>query len=914
MRRIFRRSVGSLMPFILVAMAASVHAQILRGRIVGTVRDESGAVVPGVTITLTSPALPGGPSTAVTDAKGEYRLTELTPGVYALHAELSGFATYQEDGLRVGANATLERHVRLRVAAVEETISVSGATPIVDARQTALSIALPNEKVANLTVNHYAIQDFAAFLPGVSRSSPGADWGGQTTYIMGSQDNETAYLIDGITTNDSRSGGNWNASDMHAVEEVQVTAVGASAEYQIAQGGVFSVVLKSGTNAFKGDVVSMWRPDALVSKPITLDCRCPARQSGYTSRAYRDRSAHLGGPIVRDRAWFFGGVQFKGLTSLNPGQDPDLVLPFSPYDHVSRGSAKVTLNGTSRLRFSSVFEQEYWREPAFPDLSRPLSTIPSSGGSEPFYGEEMTATVSDRTLLTVRVSGRIIPHDYRDPIFGDRATPIHVDALTGLSSGGVAQIDRREEGRHMVSAKLARFFRSGPFEHDFRVGLQWERTNNFDASTYPSGVQYSDLGGKPDQATFREPFVDGAASHAQGVWIDDQLTTARITVQAGVRFDRMSAESPDVPAVDYQLENNGKTIAGLGHMFTWQVWSPRGGVTAKLTQDGRTVLRASVGRYYSPIFLNTIAGVHPGLSPTTVARFDPATGQYSTVLQVTDPLANISVDRGAKDQYTNQYSIGIDRQIARNAGVTVSYVRKDTRQQLGWKDIGGVYSAVPSVLPDGRVLTVLALQNSPSQRKFLLTNGPGFFTRYNGLLLSLDKRYSNRWLATVTYALSKTEGLRTTASATSTAGRDPNDYINLLGRIATADRPHIFGMQASYLVPAIAVNVSPSLQWQSGVAFAPQASVSLPQARLSINIEPPGSYRTPSQRLLAVQVSRDVWHRGARRVRALADFTNLLQNETYQNLITRNFFNANFGLPASWIPPRMAVVGLKAEF
>src|SRR5262249_4479694 len=161
-----------------------------------------------------------------------------------------------------------------------------------------------------------------------------------------------------------------------------------------------------------------------------------------------------------------------------------------------------------------------------------------------------------------------------------------------------------------------RFFNGGRIGHDLRTGYQWERTNNFDASTFPSGVQYTDLGGKPDQATYRQPFVDGAESNAQGVWIDDQLTVSRITMQAGVRFDHMVGTGGDVAAVDYQLEDSGETIPGLGHMFTWNVWSPRGGFTAKLTQDGRSVLRGSIGRYYSPIFLNTIAGVHPGLSPT----------------------------------------------------------------------------------------------------------------------------------------------------------------------------------------------------------------------------------------------------------------------------------------------------------
>jgi len=899
----------------LIIFIASMSAQVLTGRVIGDVRDGSGALMPGVTLILTSPGRLRAPMTVVTDEKGAYRFLEVPPGTYDLKAELQGFNAHDETGLIVAANATVERNITLQLGQLQESVTVSGDSPVVDTKQTAVAIGLSNEKVESIPTSHYSIQQLAELLPGNSPSSPGSDYGGQSQYIMGSQPNETAWLIDGVTTNDPRSGGIWNAGDMDAIQEVQVTAVGASAEYQIAQGGVFSVVQKSGTNNFAGNAQGMWRPDGLVSKPIKINCACPAGTSGYTSRAYIDNSAHIGGPIVRDRAWFFGGVQFKGLTSLNPGIDPESPLLYSPYDHDYRSMVKVSANISPKIRVSSMFENEHWFEPAFPDLANPVSTISGYGGSIPTYAEELLITLSSRTLFSVRASGRIQPNDYGTPVSGDLTTPWHYDTITGVASGGSPELDRQEVGRHSISAKIASFFRTGAVEHDFRLGVQTERASEYNAGAYPSGVQYYDAGGKSDQALFQPSFVYGASSNSIGLWVDDQLTAGRVTFQAGVRYDRMSANSPDFPAVNNALDKVG-TVHGLGNMFTWNVWSPRGGVTIKITQDGRTVLRGSAGRYYSPLFLNTISGVHPGQTPSTLTQFNPATGKYDTVLSITDPLANIAVDRNMKDQYTDQYSIGVDRQIARDTGLTISYVRKNAQQEMGWTDVGGLYSSVARVLPDSRVLTALALVNSPADRRFLLTNGPGFFSRYNGLLISVNKRYSSRWLATVSYAFSKTEGLLppTLGSRLGSFGLDPNDYVNHTGRLSPADRPHIFGVQASYQIPRVEVTVSPNLQWQSGIPYAGQASVTLPQGRRSIDVDPPGTYRTPTQYLLAMRISKDLWRQNARHVQVIGDVRNLLQDERNQSVLTKNLYSPNFGLPASWLPPRMAVIGLRLDF
>ena len=111
-------------------------------------------------------------------------------------------------------------------------------------------------------------------------------------------------------------------------------------------------------------------------------------------------------------------------------------------------------------------------------------------------------------------------------------------------------------------------------------------------------------------------------------------------------------------------------------MFSWKKVSPRIGINVRLTSDGRTVLRATVGRYYRSVFLNDFAGVHPGITPVTLTRFDPVTGDYSTIISVTDSTANLAVDPDIDAPYTDRYSIGVDREIARNLGVSVTYAHK----------------------------------------------------------------------------------------------------------------------------------------------------------------------------------------------------------------------------------------------
>ena len=255
-----RRARRWLIPAVVVGMcccARSLHAQVVTGTITGVVSDESRAVLPKATITATSPALPGGPVTTITNAQGAYRLSTLPPGVYQMEVSLPGFARYVEKDLWVTVGGTIERNVTLGVSTVAETITVSGATPLVDSRQTGVAGSLGREAVEALPTARQGVTAYLGTFPGVALGNYNS---GTNPVIMGSNSTDSSYMVDGMLTNHPSNGLAWAFYDMDAAEEINLVSLGASTEYQQAQGGVMNYVSKAGTNVYRGDGSIYWAP------------------------------------------------------------------------------------------------------------------------------------------------------------------------------------------------------------------------------------------------------------------------------------------------------------------------------------------------------------------------------------------------------------------------------------------------------------------------------------------------------------------------------------------------------------------------------------------------------------------------------------------------------------------------------
>jgi hypothetical protein len=871
--------------------AVAAHAQVTTGNIIGTVRDESGAVLPGVTATLTSPALPGGPQSAITSQHGDYRFTGLQPGTYALRVELNGFTTYEETDLRVLAASTAERIVTLRVASVAETITVSGQPPLVDVRRSGIQNSISVEQLEAAASERYGVQAYLAMLPGVTTGTYNRVF---NVTVMGSQSNETTILTDGVSINNVSSGGSWLLGDFDGAQEVSATTLGASAEYQAAGGGVLQVIGKTGTNQFRGDASAYWSPDWLTSKPTKLPCaRCgPGVETGFKWYKYRDAAGHIGGPLSRDNVWFFTGLIYRGRSGTQPGA-PEPPENEKFLDWIADTNSKVNWKINDRLRFQQTFYAEIWGtvNPAFTSPTRPIETLQHSRGNARLdgnYGSELTWTATGSTIITGR-NNITQGGGNRIGFFEDLTTPQRRDQLTGVRSGNTTA-RRFRPRRDEVSAKLNTYLSGARVNHNISAGVQISRNKNYNVDIEPGGVIYFDLGGVPDQADFKGPDVSGAVSKAQGFWAENEMTVGRLTVKYGARYDRMVASSQDIPQFDGQFNEIG-TLQGLGTLVTWNTFSTRGGMSIRLTGDGKTVLRATTGRYYLPLFLGEFEIVHPGRALTTTRRYDPATRDYTTVVSATDPRAQIRIDPDMDPPHTDQAAVGLDREIANNFAVGVSLVYKRGVDQLGWRDIGGMYGERQDTLANGQTLTVKPLLNRPADRIFLRTNGPGYGTTYKALILTASRRLTNRWQFTAGYTRQRAEGLELGGSA----GQDPNDYINARGGLGSRDRPNMFSLMGSYEIPGIDVQVSGNVTAVAGTAIASTAQVRLPQGTRSINLESPGSkYRTESEQFMHVRITKMLFRDGPRRLELAAEIKNALQEQGGTSIQSTVFNAQNF--------------------
>lgn len=875
----------------LLASGAAARAQVTTGSIAGIVRDSSGAVLQGVTATLTSPALPEGPRIVITGEQGDYRFTRLQPGTYDLRVELAGFTTYEEMDLRVLAASTVERLVTLGPAAVAETITVSGQAPVVDVRRSGIQNSLSVEQLEAAASERYGVQAYLAMLPGVTTNAYNRVF--QVT-VMGSSSNETTILADGVSINNVSSGGSWLLGDFDSAQEVSATTLGASAEYQAAGGGVLQLIGKAGTNRFSGDASGYWSPDALTSKPVKLPCaRCgPGVETGFRWYKYRDMGAHLGGPIERDRLWFFTGLIYRGRSGTQPGA-PEPPEKERFLDWISDTNSKVNWKITDSLGFQQTFYAEVWGtvNPPFTTPTRPIETLQHSRGNAKLdgnYGSELTWTTTDSTILTGRYN-ITQGGGNRIGFFEDLMTPQRRDQITGVRSGNTTA-RRFRPRRDEASAKVNTYISGARVSHNLSYGVQLARSKNYNVDIEPGGVVYFDLGGLPDQAEFRGPDVSGAVSRALGLWAENEMTLGRFTFRYGGRYDRMVASSQDVPQFDGQFNEIG-ALTGLGELVTWNTFSTRGGISVRLTEDGKTVLRATAGRYYLPLFLGEFEIVHPGRALTTTKRYDPATRDYTTVVALTDPRAQIRIDREMNPPNTDQAAVGIDREIASNFAVGMSLVYKRGADQLGWRDIGGIYSERQETLANGQTLTLLQLLNRPADRIFLRTNGPGYGTTYKALILTATRRLANRWQLTAGYTRQRAEGLELSGSA----GQDPNDYTNARGGLGSRDRPHMFSLMGSYEIPGIAVQISGNVTAVSGTAVASTAQVRLPQGTRSINLEPAGSkYRTANEEFMHVRITKMLFREGPRRLELAAEIKNALQEQAGPSVQSTVFNARNF--------------------
>jgi hypothetical protein len=898
--------------------------QGLTGALIGSVKDGQGGILAGAIVRVTSPALIERELTTTTNEKGRLRFPALPPGSYDLRVEAPGFAAYHEAEIRIGAGGTLERTVVLEVAGVAESITVEGAGSRIEARGSGFEARFGPEYIRTIPTGRFSMFDFIRAAPGISPTSPAGSTTGTVSVTsvsaLGSGVNENQFLIDGTNFTCPCSGVARAEPGVDFIHEVQIQSVGASAEFGNMQGAVINIVTRQGGARLQYDAAYYGQPAALTSQPVVLPVAGGSQESGYTRNTYRDFTTNLGGPAVRDRLWFFGGYQYLRDYDSQPGVDPAWPRTYEQ----DKVFAKLTWQLAPGLQLMQSYHEEFWVNPPPPTIAAPFEATTRNQASVPAitFGH-LTHSLSANTVWEARV-GRFHVSEERPPSTGDVATASHTDRVTGVTTGAPPAFGERTYSRTTLKATVTHY-QAGMFgaDHQWKVGASMEQGDARHTTIIPTGTRYTDNAGQPFQSVSRDPAPDGGRSLTASAFASDAITVGdRLTLNLGVRFDHSRAVSQDVPAIDAEGQETGELVAGLGTLYTWNVVSPRLGMTIKLSGDGRAMLRASYGMFSQGILTGEYGNFHPGVTPITTAAFDAATGGYTRIVSVVDPRIQLQLDSDMRAPHSHEYSVGVDRELPRQLAATVAYVHKKGADYIGYEDVGGQYSQQTRPLPDGGTVPVFVLVNNTADRRFLLTNPDGYSLRYDGLVTTLEKRRSQGWQAFGSYTFSRTEGLQvssgtaaqgeqlSTLTSSGTFGQDPNNLTNARGRLAN-DRPHIFRVMGSVDVPRTGLMVAANFQHFSGKPWAASTRVSLPQGDQRILLEAPGSRRLSSQSVLDLRVSKTIRFGRSGQVELLMDVLNALDDTAGEALATDNLFSPTFGQPTVFMNPRRVMLGAR---
>jgi len=906
-RSLVRKIVVGCIGVLLAAAAASAQT---RSSITGTVKDAGGGVLPGVTLTLESPGMVGGAQTDTSGTDGQYRFSDLPPAVYTLTAALQGFQTVKRTDLRVPFGTTLTIDVTMSVGAVSESLTVSGQSPVVDVKTSAATQKLDRELLEALPVtpNLHSFQAFEIFTlaPGVTTNR---------TAHGGSRDANN-LMIDGVpSTIPNRAGIDSASFAYNWIQEVQIVSLGANAEYGDFSGTISNVVLRSGSNQLHGlGDFETTRAGWVGNNTRDLT---PAQQVQFKPLNIpnqTDVSAQAGGPLVRDRLFFFGGYSYYYQRQIPSGSLGDTVRK----DTLPRFMGKMNWAIAPTLKLEGLFEHDNLQvdNPKAGASVAPEANY-SSNAPKYLWTNRLTWTPSNVTLVEFKTGGMHIFEGQtpRPPGTWD-GPPGHTDRTTGIQSVNVASALGEDAGTrvlaggaitHWVSEKWGR-------SHELKFGAEYEHLNYDEVARYAGNMLYQDVSGKADQVIiWNGSRVEGTGQRVSLYAQDTWGLTDRVTLQPGVRFAINRGSAP-----------------GAGKVYSTNPVSPRIGAAWDVMGDHRTVVRAHWGQFHEGLFTTLFQFMDTtDQNPKITARV-LAPNVFQELTRFT-PAGNFGIDPKIKQAYMNQFVAGIERELFTDVAVSVQYVYRNYKDIFAFVDTTSQWA--PLTVPDPGIDNVLGTADdgpsftaynllNPGQSFLLLTNPSNAKRRYSGVQFGMTKRLSHNWQASASYTYSKTDGNVSNAQGTNvglgeagTTGNfvDPNHLIGMDGR-AGFDAPHQLLIQGTYRAPWFGgFNVSPRYRYQSGTPYGRTISVrGFSQGTETIRVEPRGTHRNSPTRLVDLRIEKTLpLQRPDRTLGVYVDVINL-GNAGFGTV--RETAGSTFGALASWSNPRTAQAGVRFTF
>jgi Carboxypeptidase regulatory-like domain len=617
---------------VLVGLVLVPEVARAQSAITGVVRDASGAVLPGVTVEASSPALIEKVRAGVTDGQGRYSIVDLRPGVYTVTFTLTGFKSLRREGIQLPSSFTATVDAELAVGAVEETLTVTGAAPIVDVQTVTQQRTLSQEILEAIPTGRLP-QSYTLLITGVTQSPENYGAGLHNAFSQGNLQfhgmGETQLLMDGFPTRHvSSTGGAQYTMNQGVVQEVVVTAGSAGADQQ--GGGIVSnAVPKDGGNRFSGQMYVHFANEHFVGENISAELRALGATSQSVRRQW-DVNPVFGGPLVLDKVWFLASYR-------NTASEVDSGMPFDRYPldwvytpdygrktgseriHDKNYSLRMTWQATRRNKFTVYYDLQPkdWYNRAIGGTAAGARASGVSGRVAPeasqfapyvpqYIGQLLwKSPVSNRLLLEAGTSYQhtvlqMRPND-REATFGGAVSP----DLFAISAQDQATSNvfrgRTEQGlwhrSRTLRSRASATYVTGSQAWKVGVDLPDAPGIRDRAVSRPGDYAVRVNQGVPNLITLWAPEVFTSRVDADlGVFTQDQWTFRRATINAGVRYDYLTSSIP-AQAVPANRWLPARHFDAVDKVLGWHDVSPRLGFAYDLFGDGRTAVKVSVNRY-----------------------------------------------------------------------------------------------------------------------------------------------------------------------------------------------------------------------------------------------------------------------------------------------------------------------------
>ena len=770
-----------------------------KGNLYGKVVDEQGGVLPGVTVTLSGQ---GAPTIATTDARGEFRFLNLSPGTYTVKLDLTGFAVVTRENVVVQLGRNTEIRESLKLSSVAAAVTVTSETPVIDTRKVQSGAVMTNEELRQIPTGRdpwVLLQS----VPGVQVDRvnvAGSESGQQSTFNSKGTTMGT-FTVDGVNYTDMNALGASNGYyDFETFQEVQIVTGGSDPAMQGA-GAHINMITKRGTNEVHGSARINVVSDSFQGTNY------PPTGGRRSIDSVQEYGVEVGGPVLRDTLWLWGAYGRNQINILVGAGTP----PTKSNTTLENFNGKLNWQVVPSNSFNGWYQHSdkivFGRGAGArrPQAATNDQTLPTNA-----WKAEDSQVVSSNLFFSAMYAGQ-------DGFFG--LTPegqgqLSYDGNTGYLGTSPYYLAQTQP-QFQWKADGSYFFNTGNMGHELKAGFTYLNVNTNYVTGSPAnpapasnpnqavkvgafvnayGCDDDGLNCVPAAGIFRDASIAPTAQY-YGAFLGDTMTMDRLTVQVGVRWDRQfgvnsatvvagNPSYPDIlPAINYP---------GAPKAFTWNDWSPRAGLTYALGQNRGTVLKASYAHFVDSLGTGTIGFTNPlGSSAGAYYPWNDANGNnivdVGEVITSGDPLSNFgyvlgdpssasspnAIDPNIKAGSTNEFIGGIDQEITPGFAVGAAYTyRKFINPVVGlpYDPTTGTIitnadyvqvATLTGTLPDGtpygpepvfgvNPALITQLGGFPSGNFF--TNRGDYNQVYSGFDFTLTKRLSNKWMARAAFS------------------------------------------------------------------------------------------------------------------------------------------------------------------